>query len=110
MYVAGRSLREDGFVAQFHGTAGGQHRVGNDEGLAVDVRCGEVLHVDAHHVVGSILIFTISADKSIASVVEDVEEAIVERKSGAEDVARTILSVGTLTCAVPSGVVTCLDS
>ena len=34
---------------------------------------------------GGILGFAISTDKSIAGVVEDVEEAIVERQSGTED-------------------------
>lgn len=34
---------------------------------------------------GGILVFAIGTDKSIAGVVEDVEEAIVERQSGTED-------------------------
>ena len=41
--------------------------------------------MDAHFVMRGILIFTISADKSIAGVVENVEKPVVKGEPGAEN-------------------------
>ena len=45
----------------------------------------------AYFVVGSILIFTICADKGIACMVKNIEEAVVERKPCTENGSKNYL-------------------
>ena len=79
------SLGYECLVAQLHAAACGKHRIGNDEVLLVDARCGKVLDVDAYLVALVVLIGTVGADESIAGMVENLQKSGVERQSGTED-------------------------
>ncbi len=84
MDASGSSLGEECFIAQFHRASRCQHGVGYDEGFGVDTRCCQVFHMHAHVVMFGIGVFAISRYKGIAGMVEDVEEAVVERQAGTE--------------------------
>lgn len=79
------ALGEDRLQTHLHADAGGKHRVGDDERLAVNLRCGKIFDVDTHLGVALVGIFTISTHKGVARVIENAEKAFVERKSGTED-------------------------
>lgn len=85
MNVARHTLGDERLIAQLHASARGEHRVGNDERFPFDAGRGEILHVYAHLVALIVYILAVGAHESIAGMVEDIEEAIVERQSGAED-------------------------
>ena len=75
---------EHGAVAKLHGCAGGQHRVGDDEHLAVDAGRGEVF--DEHvEVVLFLAVLAVGRHEGVLRAVEVVEEALVERQPRAED-------------------------
>ena len=79
------ALGEDRLQAHLHADASGKHRVGDDKRLAVNLWCGKIFDVDTHLGMALVGIFTISTHKGVARVIENVEKAFVERKSGTED-------------------------
>ena len=66
------------FVAQFHASASGKHRVGDDECLVLQRGRGEIFHMDAYLGVRLISVSTVGTHKGIVGMVEDIEEALVE--------------------------------
>lgn len=79
------ALGEDGLQSHLHADASGKHRVGDDERLALNLWCGEILDVYANLSVVVVGILTISADKGIARMVENIEKTFMERKTGTEN-------------------------
>ena len=74
----------DEFVdGDLDGGAGGQHRVGQDEGLAFEGRGGAVVRPDFEVIAGAV--FAEGCEEGGFGVVEEVEDAFLERQAGPED-------------------------
>ena len=71
------------FVCQFHGATCGQHGIGYDEDFVCDVRRCYVFDVDVE--IQAVLILPIGGYKGIFTIVEIVEEAVMERQSCSKD-------------------------
>ena len=76
------------FLAEFvdgdlDGGAGGEHRVGQDQGLAFEGRGGAVVRPDFEIVAGAVL--AEGREEGGLGVVEEIEDALLERQAGPED-------------------------
>ena len=85
MDAARRTFGKKRPETQFHAATRGQHRVGDDKRLILNVGSGQVLYMNAHLVVRLILIFTISRHEGVGRMVKHVEESLVKRQTGTED-------------------------
>ena len=65
------------------GGAGGEHRVGQDEGLAFQGRGGAVVRPDFEVVAGAVL--AEGREEGGLGMVEEIEDALLERQAGPED-------------------------
>ena len=65
------------------GGAGGEHRVGQDEGLAFQGRSGAVVRADFEVVAGAVL--AEGRKEGGFGVVEEIEDPLLERQAGPED-------------------------
>ena len=84
MHLLWGALGEQRLVAQLHRTASSEHRVDDEQSGVVEVGSGKILHMDANLGVSLVLILAECRNEGIAGVVEDVEEALVERQTGTE--------------------------
>ena len=109
MDVLRGSLGKERLHAHLHADTGGKHRVGDDERLAGKVGSSQILDMNPHLGMLLVGIFAIGTHESIAGVVEDIEETLMERQTGTENRTDDYL-VGKLTWATPRGVVTSLFS
>ena len=71
------------FVSDFDGSAGGEHRVRQDQHLPFQARVRRILHLDVGVV--SLVILPVSGDEGALRGVEDIEDAFVQGKACAED-------------------------
>lgn len=69
-------------VAQLHRRAGGKHRVDKKQGLVVEAWRGYIFDEDVEIVV--VGIFSVGRHECVLGVVENVEESLMERETGAE--------------------------
>lgn len=91
VYAAWCALCQERLIAQFHAASRGEHGVCDDKCLLVDAWCGEVFHVNADLMMLFVLVFTVGRYEGVTSMVEDIEEALVERQSGTEDGGKNYL-------------------
>ena len=87
MDVGRSTLAEECLVTQFHAAAGGEHGVGNDERLAGDGGRCQIFYVDADFRMALVGVLPVCTDKGIGRMVKNIQEAFVERQSGAQDSA-----------------------
>ena len=80
----GSTLCEESLVGQFHTLTGGQHGIYDDERLTLERRCGEILDIHAYVGAFPVEIVAIGRHKGVACVVEEIEEALVQRQPGTE--------------------------
>ena len=81
MDVGGLALGLQCLIGQLHRRAGGEHRVHDNQCLAIQARTGDILDVN-DKVVGLGEIFPVSRDKGVFSPVKIAKEAFMERQSG----------------------------
>ena len=77
------ALFEELVVSDFDGGAGGEHRVGDDEGLAGDLRGRAVVDLDLEVI--TLSVFAERGNEGRLGVVEHVENALVQRQTGTHD-------------------------
>ena len=77
------SMSEEGQITYLHRHTGCQHRIDHDKGLTVNSRrC----HVFGHNLQLTFVVYTtVSTQESILSVVKDIEETLMQRKTGTKD-------------------------
>ena len=85
MDVLWRTLCQESLIAKLHASARSEHRVGNDQHFLVYARCGKVFNMYAHLGMCIVCIFPVSRHESVAGMVEDVQEALVEWQTCTED-------------------------
>jgi hypothetical protein len=66
-----------------YGRARSYHRIGQDEGLAREVRAGAVFGIDVEII--ALVIFAVCGDESALGIAETVQETLVEGETGTED-------------------------
>ena len=84
MGAGGQAASDECLVSQFHALAGGQHRIDEQQGAAVQVGGCDVLDMYIHLAALLILVIAVGGDKGVVSPVEDIQEACVKRQSGTE--------------------------
>ena len=84
VHLLGSALGEQSLVAQLHRAARSEHRIDDEQCGVVEVGSGKILYVDANLGMSLVLIFAECRNEGIAGVVEDVEEALVERQTCTE--------------------------
>ena len=67
----------------FQRGAGGQHGIGQDQGLPFDVRAGAIIHVDVELIPP--VVFAEGGNKGILGPVEDVQQSLVKRQARPHD-------------------------
>ena len=79
------ALGKERLHAHLHADACGKHRVCDDERLAGKVWSSQILDMNPHLGMLLVGIFAIGTHESIAGVVEDIEETLMERQASTED-------------------------
>ena len=79
------SLGKERLHTHLHADTCGKHRVCDDERLAGKVWSSQILDMNPHLGMLLVGIFAIGTHESIAGVVEDIEETLVERQASTED-------------------------
>ena len=67
----------------FQRGAGGQHGIGQDQGLPFDVRAGAIIHVDVELIPP--VVFAEGRHEGVLGPVEDVQQALVKRQARPHD-------------------------
>lgn len=81
----GFAAGQEGAVADLHALAGGQHRIGNDEGGIIEFRSGEIVDMDGYFCLFAVSKLAVGTNECGSGLVKDIEKSLMEGESSTED-------------------------